>query len=156
MILFKILETNPSTSPLVARIALGLVMLPHGAQKILGIWGGHGLGPTMESFYHWFGIPFFTTFLVASAEFFGSIALILGLMSRFSASSIIAVMLGAIYFVTGNHFFMNWYSEPGRGEGFEFHILAIALGLIVVISGAGKYSIDGMLVNKFKKPTNDE
>ncbi|RNC83258.1 MAG: DoxX family protein [Balneola sp.] len=154
--LSKFFKTTPSISPLIARITIGLVIFPHGAQKILGIWGGHGLTPVMKSFEQWFGIPFFITFLVAVAEFFGSIALILGFLSRFSAGSIIAVMLGAIYFVTGSHFFMNWYSEPGRGEGFELHLLVIGLCLIVLISGGGKYSIDGWIHSKLNTKEENE
>ncbi len=154
--LSKFFNTSPTISPLIARITIGLVMFPHGAQKILGIWGGHGLSPVIESFEQWFGIPFFITFLVAVAEFFGSIALILGFLSRFSAGSIIAVMLGAIYFVTGSHFFMNWYSQPGRGEGFEFHLLVIGLSLIVLISGGGKYSIDGWIHTKLNTEKENE
>lgn len=154
--LSKFFKTSDLIAPLIARVFLGLVMFPHGAQKILGIWGGHGLNATMESFNQWFAFPFFLTFLVAIAEFFGSIALIVGFCSRFSAGSIIAVMLGAIYFVTGNHFFMNWYSQPGRGEGFEFHLLAIALGLIVLISGGGKYSADSWIYKQLTEKDNHE
>ena len=146
--LSKFFKTSPSISSLIARVTIGLVIFPHGAQKILGIWGGHGLTSVMESYEQWLGIPFFVTFPVAIAEFLGSIALIFGFLSRFSAGSIIAVMLGAIYFVAGSHFFMNWYSQPGRGEGFEFHLLVIGLCLIVLISGGGKYSIDGWIHSK--------
>lgn len=149
--LYTLLKTKDDWAPLIARVALGIVMFPHGAQKILGIWGGHGLQPVMESFNMWFGIPYFITALVAIAEFFGSIALILGFMSRFSASSMIMVMLGAIYYVARNFFFMNWYSQPGRGEGFEFHLLVIGLSLIVVIAGGGKFSLDGLLAKRLNK-----
>ncbi len=154
--LSKFFYATPSLAPLIARVTLGIVMFPHGTQKILGIWGGHGLTPVMESFNQWFGIPFFITFLVAVAEFFGSLALIAGFLSRFSAGSIIAVMLGAIYFVTGSHFFMNWYSQPGRGEGFEFHLLVIGLSLIVLISGGGKYSVDGWIHTKLNTAEENE
>lgn len=140
-------KTSDSWSSLVARIFLGIVIFPHGAQKILGIWGGHGLQAMMDSFEQWFGIPSALSFLVACAEFFGSIGLIIGLLGRFMAGSIVLVMLGAIYFVVNEHFFMNWYSQP-RGEGFEFHLLAIGLGLIVLIKGSGKYSVDRWLSNK--------
>ncbi len=145
----KLFTTSDDIGLLIARITLGVVIFPHGAQKILGIWGGSGMEALATNFEAWFGIPPFISYLVAIAEFFGSLALIFGFMSRFSAASIIAVMLGAIYFVVGNHFFMNWYSEQGRGEGFEFHLLAIGLALIIVIKGAGKFSLDGFIVNKF-------
>lgn len=119
------------------------------AQKILGVWGGHGLQPLMDSFEQWFGVPPALSALVAIAEFTGSLALILGLGARFMAGSIMMVMLGAMYLVVGNHFFMNWYNQPQYGEGFEFHLLALGLGLIVIIKGAGKYSIDAWLQTKW-------
>ncbi|MEP1779270.1 MAG: DoxX family protein [Reichenbachiella sp.] len=145
----KLLKTEDSWVLLIARFTLGAVILPHGAQKILGIWGGHGLPATMDAFNNWFGIPSYLTFLVACAEFFGMIALILGLFSRFMAGSLALVMLGAIYFVVNNHFFMNWYSEP-RGEGFEFHLLAIGLTTIIMIGGSGRFSIDRLLLERMK------
>ena len=101
----------------------------------------------MESFHNWFGIPPVFSALIAIAEFFGAIALILGLFGRVMAGSIMLVMIGAIYFVVNEHFFMNWYSET-RGEGFEFHLLAIGLGLIVLIKGSGKYSLDRTIQRK--------
>ena len=142
----KLIKTNPSYSSLIARVFLGMVIMPHGAQKILGIWGGHGLQSTMDSFSQWFGIPSFITFLVAIGEFAGGILLIIGLCSRFAAFSIILIMLGAIYYVVNDHFFMNWYTEQ-RGEGFEFHLLAIALALVVILKGSGRLSIDLQLQN---------
>lgn len=148
--ILRLCNTNQNWAPFIARIVLAIVIFPHVAQKILGIWGGHGLEAMMTSFNQWFGIPSFISFLVAIAEFFGAIGLFIGLFGRFMAGSIIMVMLGAIYLVVNQHFFMNWYSQP-RGEGFEFHLLAIGLALIVVVSGSGKYSLDNWIVNKFKK-----
>ncbi len=147
-LLKKLTRTSPEVSPFIARLFLGIVIFPHGAQKILGIWGGHGLEAMMDSFQNWFGIPPFISALVAFAEFFGALALVLGLFGRFMASSIILVMLGAVYFVVNDFFFMNWYSQP-RGEGFEFHLLAIGLALIVMVRGSGKYSLDMALNKKF-------
>lgn len=146
----KLTRTSPDLAPLIARLFLGVVIFPHGAQKILGIWGGHGLTQMMESFQTWFGIPPFLSALVAFAEFFGAFALILGLFGRFMAGSILLVMLGAIYFVVNDFFFMNWYSQP-RGEGFEFHLLAIGLALIVIICGSGSYSLDLRINQKLNK-----
>ena len=145
-IIYKVIKTDSSLVGLIARLFLGVVIFPHGAQKVLGIWGGHGLDAVMNSFHEWFGIPHFITFLVALGEFAGGILLIIGLFSRFAAFSIILIMLGAIYFVVHDHFFMNWYSEQ-RGEGFEFHLLAIALGVVVLITGSGRFSIDKAIIN---------
>lgn len=144
----KLIRTENHISLTIARIFLGAVIFPHGAQKVLGIWGGHGLEALFQSFETWFGIPPFVSGLVAIAEFFGALALILGFAGRFMAGSIMLVMLGAMYFVVNQHFFMNWYSQP-RGEGFEFHLLAIGLGLIVLVGGSGKYSVDRMLHNRW-------
>ena len=143
----RIVSTDTSYSALIARVFLGVVIFPHGAQKVLGIWGGHGVEATSEAFNQWFGFPSFVTWLVALGEFVGGILLIIGLFSRFAAASILLIMLGAIYFVVNDHFFMNWYTEQ-RGEGFEFHLLAIALALIVVLRGSGKLSIDTMLTGR--------
>ena len=143
----KLIRTSPELAPFIARIFLGVVIFPHGAQKILGIWGGHGLTAMMDSFQSWFGLPPAVSALVAFAEFFGTIALVLGLFGRFMAASILLVMLGAIYFVVNDHFFMNWYAQP-RGEGFEFHLLAIGLALIVMVRGSGKFSVDALLQEK--------
>ncbi len=142
-----LVKTENDWPSFIARIFLGLVIFPHGAQKILGIWGGHGLQAMMDSFQAWFGIHPIVSALVAFAEFFGSLGLILGLFGRFMAGSIILVMLGAIYYVVNDFFFMNWYSQQ-RGEGFEFHLLAIGLGLIVFINGSGRYSVDSLLQKK--------
>lgn len=143
----KLITTDDSWTLFVARLTLGIVIFPHGAQKILGIWGGHGLQAVMDAFNQWFGIPSFLTMLVAFAEFFGMIALVLGFCSRFMAGSLALVMLGAIYFVVNDHFFMNWYSEQ-RGEGFEFHLLAIGLSIVIMIGGSGKFSFDQWLMKK--------
>lgn len=143
-LIHKIVRTDNGYSGLIARFFLGIVIFPHGAQKVLGIWGGHGLQAVQDSFSQYFGIPSFITLLVSLGEFVGGILLVIGLFSRFAAASILLIMLGAIYYVVNDHFFMNWYTEQ-RGEGFEFHLLAIALALIVIIKGSGKLSIDGYL-----------
>jgi putative oxidoreductase len=151
----KLVRTENDAAPLIARVGLGLVIFPHGAQKVLGIWGGHGLQATMDSFQQWFGLPYPVTALVAAAEFLGALALILGLFSRFVAATIVLVMAGAVFFVTRGHFFMNWYNQPQYGEGFEFHLLAIALGLIVLVRGGGKYSLDSGLARRWSAKETD-
>ena len=150
----KLIATQDDIAPAIARIFLGAIIFPHGAQKILGIWGGHGLDAAINAFGQWFGFPAFVTVLVALAEFAGALALILGLGARFMAGSIMLVMLGAIYFVVGKHFFMNWYGQPQYGEGFEFHLLALGLGLIVLLKGAGKYSLDALLIKRLDARQN--
>jgi putative oxidoreductase len=138
----KLLETDNDWSLLVLRFTVGIVILPHGLQKLLGWFGGHGMTSTIESFGEWFGIPAPITLLVILAESIGALCLMLGFLSRFTAASIGVVMLGAIYFVTGRWgFFMNWYSGE-RGEGFEYHLLVLGIVLVLVFRGGGKWAVD--------------
>ncbi len=146
-ILFK---TTSNTAPLIARLILGLVMFPHGAQKALGWFGGYGFSGTMGFFTGTMHIPAVLAFLVIVAEFAGSLGLIAGLLSRVAAFGIAVIMGVAI--VTAhyaNGFFMNW-SGTQKGEGFEYHLLAIGLALIVIICGAGKASLDGLIASRLE------
>jgi putative oxidoreductase len=133
-----------SWSLLIARVALGLVILPHGMQKALGMFGGFGFGPTIDYFGQ-IGITSFIGTLVILAEFVGSIGLILGFATRFMAFSITLTMTGAV--ILGGHlqhgFFMNWFGNQA-GEGYEFFIAVIALGFISMLSGAGRFAFDNL------------
>ncbi len=146
-LLFK---TNSSTAPLIARLTLGAVMFPHGAQKMLGWFGGHGFSGTMGFFTGTMHIPAVFAFLAILAEFAGSLALIAGLFSRIAAFGIGTVMVVAIVTAhAANGFFMNW-SGSQKGEGFEYHLLAIGLALIVLICGAGKASLDAAIARRLE------
>lgn len=141
-LLKKLTQTDNSTSSLILRVFLGLVLLPHGLQKTLGLFGGYGFSGTMEYFTGTAGLPTLVAFLVIMAESLGAIALILGLLTRFCAASITILMLGAIQTVHFQYgFFMNWFGNQ-KGEGFEYHLLVIGMSLALVISGGGKYSLD--------------
>ncbi|MDZ4863225.1 MAG: DoxX family protein [Gemmatimonadota bacterium] len=143
----KLIHTDGGIAPLVARLALGITIFPHGAQKLLGWFGGGGFSGTM-GFFTSQGFPAALAFLAIVAEFFGSLGLITGLLSRVAAYGISCVMLVAATTVhLGNGFFMNWLGNQ-KGEGFEYHILAVSLALIVMIRGAGAYSVDGILSAK--------
>lgn len=125
----------------IARIILGIVFFAHGAQKMLGWFGGSGFSATMQGFTS-MGFPSVLAFLVIFIEFFGALALIFGLLARPAALGIVALMLGAIAMVHLRFgFFMNWYGKQ-PGEGFEFHLLAIALAIVILIRGAGALSVD--------------
>jgi len=138
-------KTNDSVSSLIARLALGLVMFPHGAQKALGWFGGYGFGGTMGFFTGQLHIPALFAFLAIAAEFAGSIGLVTGFLSRVAAFGIAVEMVVAIVLVHGaNGFFMNWYGNQ-KGEGFEYHLLTLVLGVAVILAGAGKWSIDSAL-----------
>jgi putative oxidoreductase len=141
-------KTSESTAPLIARLTLGIVMFPHGAQKMLGWFGGYGFSGTMNSFTGAMHIPAALAFLAILAEFAGSLGLITGLLGRVAAFGIAVNMVVAIATVHwANGFFMNWFGSQ-KGEGFEYHLLAIGLALVVLIHGAGKASLDAVIQRK--------
>ena len=118
---------------LLARVIVGAVFMAHGAQKLFGAFGGPGLSAFV-------GMMGPLGYLVAIGEFFGGLGIVVGFLSRFSAASIIVIMLGAIGMVHGKvGFFMNWMGNQG-GEGFEYHLLAIAILLVILIVGPGRYA----------------
>ena len=144
-------QTNNSAAPLIARLTLGIVMFPHGAQKTLGWFGGHGFKGTMGFFTEQMHIPALFAFLAIAAESAGALALIAGLFSRLGAFGIAVNMAVAIFMVhKSNGFFMNWFGNQ-KGEGFEYHLLAIGLALIVMIYGGGKSSVDRAITNRLNK-----
>jgi putative oxidoreductase len=141
----KLLATDSSTTSLVQRVALGAVIFPHGAQKLLGWFGGYGWDGTMGFLTQGAGLPTPIAALVIIIEFFGALALIAGVGTRAAALGVTAVMLGAIATVHGQvGFFMNW-GGTAAGEGFEYHLLALALAIPLVIRGAGAFSVDRVL-----------
>ncbi|MGA3257980.1 MAG: DoxX family protein [Bryobacteraceae bacterium] len=140
----KLLGTRNSIPLAIVRLVLGLVMFPHGAQKMLGWFGGNGFSGTMGFFAHQ-GIPAPLAFLAIAAEFFGGLGLILGFLSRIAAFGVLCNMVVAVLTVhLANGFFMNWASA-NKGEGFEYHLLAIAMALAVITGGAGAASVDRAL-----------
>jgi putative oxidoreductase len=140
----KLFVTNNDIVPLVLRLTLGLVMFPHGAQKLLGWFGGGGFSATMQGMTS-MGLPAVIVFLVIMAESFGALGLITGFLTRFSAFGIGLVMLGAILTAHAKvGFFMNW-SGKQAGEGFEYHLLTIGIALALMIRGGGALSVDRLL-----------
>lgn len=138
----QILYTRNDYALAIPRFVLGIVFFAHGAQKVLGWFGGQGFTLTMATFTERMGIPPFLAVLAILAEFLGGIGLILGLLSRIAAFGICVNMLVAIFKVHGaNGLFMNWAGNQ-RGEGFEFHLLAIAVAVLVMARGAGALSLD--------------
>ena len=126
----------------ILRLVLAVVFLAHGSQKMLGWFGGYGFKATMGFFTQTMHIPAALAFLAISAEFFGGLGLLLGLLSRVAAFGITVNMLVAVFTThLPNGFFMNWTGQQ-KGEGFEFHLLVIALTLALMIRGAGAFSLD--------------
>jgi len=137
-----IFGTENDTTGLIMRLTLGGVMLPHGLQKVFGLFGGAGLQATMNAMTTKLGLPAPLAGLVILAESAGALGLIFGFCTRLCALGIALVMGGAIYLVHGQHgFFMNWFGRQA-GEGFEYHLLALGLALALFIHGGGKWSFD--------------
>jgi putative oxidoreductase len=123
---------------------MGIVFFAHGAQKALGWFGGGGYSGTMSFFTH-MGIPAIFGFLAICAEFLGGLGLIIGLFGRIAACGIMCNMVVAMAMVHIHQgFFMNWGGNQ-RGEGFEYHLLALALGLTILVRGSGPLSVDNFL-----------
>ena len=138
----KLIHTPGEPTLTLIRFVLGVVFFAHGAQKVLGWFGGPGFAGTMHFFTHGVGVPPFFAVLAILAEFLGGIGLILGFLTRIAAFGIAVDMAVAVALVHApNGFFMNW-SGNQAGEGFEFHLLAIAMALAVMVRGAGAFSLD--------------
>ena len=141
----KLLSTSNDLTLTILRLVLGIVFFAHGAQKMLGWFGGYGFHGTMGFFTQQMGIPAPFALLAICAEFFGGLGLIVGLLSRIAAFGIICNMIVAVLTVhVHNGFFMNWYGKQ-KGEGFEYHLLAIVGLLVMLVKGAGALSIDHAL-----------
>lgn len=143
----KLLATDDNLAAFLARVTLGAVVFGHGAQKLLGWFGGKGWSETMHFFTEW-GFPSFLVVALILTESIGMLLLILGLGGRVWAIGTIVIMIVAV--IKARHyrwFFMNWYAQP-RGEGFEYHVLAVGLALIVLIAGSGRWSIDRALTRR--------
>jgi putative oxidoreductase len=140
----RFISTNDDPGVFAARVFLAAVFIPHGSQKLLGLFGGNGFTATMDYFTS-SGMPAVLAFLVIMGESLGALALLVGLCGRFMAFGIAMIMLGAIFMThLSNGFFMNWFGTQ-KGEGFEYHLLALGLAFLVMIDGSGKFSIDRLL-----------
>lgn len=143
----KMLNTKDDVALAIVRLVLGGVMFAHGAQKMLGWFGGYGFTGTM-GFFESLHIPAALAFLAIAAEFFGGIGLLLGLLGRVAAFGITVNMLVAIFTVhLPNGLFMNWSGQQ-KGEGYEYHLLVLAITVAIMMKGSGAWSVDGALARK--------
>ena len=140
----RLMSTSNDVVLTTLRLVLGVVYFAHGAQKMRGWFGGYGFHGTM-GFFTQMGMPAPVAFLVICTEFFGGLGLIFGLLTRIAALGIGVEMIGAIFMVhMPNGFFMNWAGNQ-KGEGFEYHLLAIAMCAALLLRGAGAFSVDRVL-----------
>lgn len=141
-------QTDDGWTGLILRLTLGLVMFPHGAQKLLGWFGGFGFDGTMGFFTQKMGLPWLIALLIIIGESFGSVALLAGFLTRFTAASLAVIMLGAIALVhLPNGFFMNWFGQQ-QGEGYEYHLLVIGIAAALLVTGGGKLSVDRTVMER--------
>jgi putative oxidoreductase len=141
-----LLWTYASWSTLVIRVVLGVIFFAHGAQKVLGWFGGYGLKGTTQ-FLSSLAIPLPLAYLVCFFEFFGGIGLVVGLLTRLAALAVAVVMVGAIVKVHWPHgFFVNWSLTPGKGHGYEANLALLAMAVACLIAGGGAWSLDRLLL----------
>ncbi|HTF99082.1 MAG TPA: DoxX family protein [Nitrospirota bacterium] len=144
----KMLSTNNDVAVLILRVMLGIVFFPHGMQKLFGWFGGYGFSGSMGFFTAKLGIPAVFAFLAIMAEGLGSLGLITGLLTRVAAFGIAVNMAVAVYMLHWqNGFFMNWFDNQ-KGEGFEYHLLVIAIAVVLMMRGGGALSLDRALSGK--------
>ena len=146
-----IFKTNNDLTGLVTRLTLGLILFPHGAQKMLGMFGGYGFTGTMGFFTDTMHLPWIIGFLAIIIEFVGALSFIAGFASRIWSALTIILFIGIIFSShLDNGFFMNWFGNQ-KGEGFEYHLLIIGLSIATQINGSGKYSVDERLIKITKR-----
>lgn len=132
------------------RLVLGSIMFAHATQKVFGWFGGNGFGPALEFYNGVLGIPVAIAVLAILTELLSALGLITGFLSRVAAAGIISIMIGAIGIMIGpNGFFMNWFGQMEAGrEGYEYHLLVIAMAVLLVVRGAGALSVDRALMRR--------
>jgi putative oxidoreductase len=147
-----LLRTEDDFTLTIARLVLGVIFFAHGSQKVLGWFGGYGFSGTMGFFTHQLGIPAALAFLDFMAEFLGGIGLILGCLTRIASFSVACVMVVAVAMIHVHFgFFMNW-SGAKKGEGFEYHLLALAVAIALMVKGGGAFSVDRALSGSAAAP----
>jgi putative oxidoreductase len=142
----KLFATDAAPAPAVARVALALILFPHGAQHALGWFGGYGFSGTLGWMTGTLGFPAPLAALGIVTELLAPIALFVGLGGRLAAGLLFVHMAFAASIHVKHGFFMNWFGALRTGEeGFEYHLLAMALAVVVVIAGSGALSVDRRL-----------
>jgi len=144
----KLITTDNNAATTILRLVLGVIFFAHGAQKMLGWFGGYGFTGTMGFFTGVMHVPAPFAFLAITAEFFGGLGLIFGFLTRIAALGICSNMIVAIAMVHHHFgFFMNWTGVQ-KGEGYEYHLLVLAITVFLMIRGAGAVSLDHMLSSR--------
>jgi putative oxidoreductase len=145
----RLTDTRDDAAPLVARAALGALLFPHSAQHALGWFGGYGFRGTLGWMTDTLGFPAPLAALAIVVELTAPFALAAGLFVRVAALGVIGLMVGALSTHLPNGFFMNWFGALKAGdEGFEYHLLVIALAAVVLLAGGGAHSVDRAIATR--------
>jgi putative oxidoreductase len=148
--MYKLLATNSDFGALLGRVMLGAVMLPHGLQHAVGMFGGYGFSGTLGWMTDTLGFPAPLAAFAIATELIAPFALILGLGGRLAALGIMGILAGAASTHAPNGFFMNWFGNlPAGSEGFEYHLIATALAGIIVVNGSGALSGDRLFTKRW-------
>ena len=143
--MMKLFSTNSSWGLFALRVMLGLVIFPHGAQKLLGWFGGYGFEGTMFYFIDTIGLPLILGYAVILLETLGAVLLVIGFCTRIVSIGYIFLAIGIIFTThIQNGFFLNWFGQQA-GEGYEYFLLWIGMAVALAVSGAGRYSIDRVI-----------
>jgi putative oxidoreductase len=145
--LLRWIRTDADPASAAARLVLAAVMFPHGAQHLVGWFGGYGYRGTHGWLTATLGVPGPVATLAIVVEFLAPLALLVGAGGRFAAIALGGFLAVAASTHADNGFFMNWLGKQG-GEGFEYHLLAIALAVVVAIRGSGAVSVDRVLARR--------
>ncbi len=153
VMLKQLLPSNENWAPAFIRITLAIVLFPHGAQKLVGWFGGPGFSGAIEHLTVDFGLPWVLSFLVIFVEFFAPLFLLVGLFTRISACSVFILFVGIIFTAHATDgFFMNWFGQlPAGSEGFEYHLLILGMSAALITSGGGKYAADIYMYYRYAK-----
>ncbi len=146
-LLQQLRETDNNSASIILRISFVVMMLPHGAGKLFGVFGGFGFEKTMQHFTDNMGIPYIFALGAVLIEFLSSLMILAGYHTRINAFLLATVMFVAGLFHVEHGFYMNWFGQKA-GEGFEFHILAVGMMLALAVLGGGKYSLDNKMNQK--------
>ena len=153
----RFFATRPATAPVVTRLALAALLFPHGAQHALGWFGGYGFVGTLVWMTDTLGFPAPLAALAITTELLAPFALLVGLGGRAAALGLAGLMVGAITTHLSNGFFMNWFGAlPTGQEGFEYHLVVIALTAVTIIEGSGAFSVDARIAAALARRVNRE
>jgi putative oxidoreductase len=142
-----LLTTSGNWSATALRLVLGIVIFSHGAQSMLGWFDGAGLSATLQALTEFMGLPWLIALLVICIQFFGSIMLFTGIGTRIAALGIFGIFIGMMTYHLDFGFHMNWMGTK-KGEGFEYHVLVLAMCVALMVQGGGPFSIDRLLSQK--------